>query len=84
MGEVAAGGGDGAAGMEIATLPCRKAERFAEKHGGKMCASTSWSRARKAGEEKGAAIPPRQRAQERRALGTPVPLRMASCRVRGC
>ena len=28
MGEVAAGGGDGAAGVEIATLPCRKAERF--------------------------------------------------------
>ena len=50
MGEVAAGGGDGAAGVEIATLACRKAERFAEKHGGKMRASTSWSRARKAGE----------------------------------
>jgi len=28
MGEVAAGGGDGAAGVEIATLSCRKAERF--------------------------------------------------------
>src|SRR5580704_16749047 len=61
----------------------KNTEGFAEKHGGKMRASTAWSRARKPGEETSATTPPPQRAQGRRTLGTPVPLRMTSCEVRG-
>jgi hypothetical protein len=77
MGEVAAGGGDGAAGVEVNPFG-KNAEGFAEKHGGKMRASTAWSRARKPGEGTGATVPPPQHALGRRALWTPFPLRMTS------
>jgi hypothetical protein len=70
MGETAAGGGDGAAGVEVNPFG-KNAEGFFDFVVARP----------KGGRGTGATIPPPQRAQERRALGTPVPLRMTTGRM---